>query len=757
MKIPLSTWLFLIAFWTIVFGVHVVLVSGQCQSDQRSLLLQLKKSLTFDQSPSEELANWTSSTDCCDWDGITCDEGGLGRVVGLDLSNKSISGGLDNSRELFNLQFLRSLNLSFNNFNTTLPVRFANLKDLVSLNLSNAGFVGQIPIEISKLTRLVSLDLSTLYFPGVLSLKLEKPNLATLVQNLTQLTELHLDGVTISAHGKDWCQALSSSLPNLKVLSMSNCFLSGPIDASLAKLQSLSIIRLSSNNLSAPVPEFFANYSKLIALQLSFCELNGIFPQTIFQVPTLEILDLSFNKFLRGSFPEFRQNLSLQTLMLSDTSFSGRLPQSIGNLGKLSRIELANHNFAGPIPNSIANLTQLFYLDLSSNMFTGPIPSFRMSKNLTHVDLSRNQLTGEIPSSHWEGLLNLAFVDLGYNKFNGSIPLSLFAIPSLQKMQLSNNRFGGQIPEFPNASSSLLDTLDLSSNKLEGAIPSSVFGLAKLNVLELPSNKLNGTMQLHWIQTLPDLTTLDLSYNNLTVNAAGSNSTESSLAQIKKLRLASCNLRMFPDLSNQSNLFHLDLSDNQITGLLPGWISALDVLQYLNLSRNLLVGLEKPLSLPSLSVLDLHSNQLQGSIPVPPRFITYVDYSSNNFTSSIPHDIGKRYQRKEFDWQFIVTGLGFGLGSGIVVAPLLFCKKINKWHDDRVDKILLVLLPMLGFRYYARGDWRIEPEETSEEEDDTDVDDDEVEDDDEDHFGGREHAVQDDENVKLKDAILLLG
>ncbi|KAI9380596.1 hypothetical protein POPTR_016G120532v4 [Populus trichocarpa] len=373
---------------------------------------------------------------------------------------------------------------------------------------------------------------------------------------------------------------------------MFNCYLSGPLDASLAKLQSLSIIRLSSNNLSSPVPEFLANYSKLTALQLSSCQLNGIFPQAIFQVPTLEILDLSDNKFLQGSFPEFHQNLSLQTLLLSNTNFSGTLPQSIGELQKLSRIELV----------------------------------------------------GEIPSSHWEGLRSLTHVDLGYNAFNGSIPSSLFAIPSLQKIQLSNNRFGGQIPEFPNVSSSLLDTLDLSSNNLlEGSIPSSVFGLAKLNVLELSSNKLNGTLQLHWIQKLLNLTTLGLSYNNLRVNASGGNSNISSLPQIKKLRLASCDLGMFPDLRNQSKLFHLDLSDNQITGPVPGWISELSLLQYLNLSRNLLVDLERPLSLLGLSILDLHHNQLQGSIPVPPSFITYVDYSSNNFSSSIPPNIGNYF------------------------------------------------------------------------------------------------------------------
>ncbi|KAJ6303461.1 hypothetical protein OIU77_017358 [Salix suchowensis] len=549
-----------------LLSMNIGLVSGRCQSDQQSLLLNLKKTLVFYELASTKLVKWNSTPDCCEWPGIACDEGGSGRVISLDLSFEGITGGLDDSSGLFSLQFLQNLNLSSNSFNTPLPVRFANLTDLISLNLSNAWFIGQIPNDISKLTKLVSLDLSSNSFLGGPALKLEKPNLATLVQNLAQLEELILDGVDISAQGSDWCKALSSSLPNLKVLSMSYCFLSGPLDASLAELRSLSIFRLSSNNLSAPVPEFLANYPKLTALELRDCQLNGIFPQTVFQIPTLEILDLSFNELLQGSFPEFHQNLSLQTLLLSNT------------------------NFSGTIPGSIANLTQLFYLDLSSNKFEGRIPSFRKSKNLTYVDLSHNQLTGEIPSGHWEGLLSLTYVDLG-------------------------------------------------SNKLEGPIPSSVFDLANLNVLDLSSNKLNGTVELHLVQKLSSLMTLDLSYNNLTVIASGKNSNLSSFVQIEKLRLASCNLRVFPDLRNQSELFHLDLSDNQITGPVPGWISELSF-QYLNLSRNLLVDLERPLSLPGLDILDLHRNQLQGSIPVPPSLITYVDYSSNNFSSYIPPTIG---------------------------------------------------------------------------------------------------------------------
>ncbi|OAY43748.1 receptor-like protein 35 [Manihot esculenta] len=642
MKVSFLMRFLLLPILTLVFGVHVALVSGVCQNDQQSLLLQLNNTLAFDQSKSVKLVRWNFNADCCEWAGVTCDLGGLGRVIGLNLSNESIFGGLENSNALFSLQYLQNLDLSFNNFNTSIPQSFANLSSLVSLNVSNAGFVGQIPVAISRMTTLVTLDLSSsLYYLGHRSLKLENPNLAMLVLNLNRLIELHLDGVNISSHGNEWCRALSSSLPNLQVLSLSSCFLSGPIDSSLVKLPSLSVIRLNGNNLSAPVPEFFANFSNLKILRLSDCSLQGKFPPEVFQVPTLEILDLSYNTELWGSLPDDLQKSSLKTLVLSNTNFSGSLPDSIGILGNLSRIELAACKFNGLIPMSMAKLTELVYLDFSSNSFSGPIPSFSRSKQLVYIDFSHNQLSGEILSTHFEGLWNLLYIDLRFNSISGSIPPSLFAIPSLQKIQLSFNNFTGQLPEFSGASSSSLDTLDLSSNKLEGSIPSSIFDIKRLNVLLLSSNKFNGTTQLDGIQKLSNLTKIDLSYNNLTVDNA-SNSTSSSFPQISTLKLASCKLRMFPNLSNQSKLTLLDLSDNLITGAVPHWIWKVGngSLLYLNLSHNLLDDLEQPHSAPNLVVLDLHYNRLKGRIPSFPPSITYVDYSSNHFTSSIPDNIG---------------------------------------------------------------------------------------------------------------------
>ncbi|KAL5740354.1 hypothetical protein ACOSQ2_029534 [Xanthoceras sorbifolium] len=666
MRIQLQSWLLFIPFLAI-FGINMVLVSGQCQSDQQSLLLQLKSSLKFDVNQSVHLVKWSQNTDCCNWSGVVCNVGGL--VTGLNLSFESISGGIENSTGLFNLQHLQSLDLSFNRFNLSrIPSRLANLTNLRYLNLSNAGFAGQIPVEISSLTRLVTLDLSTLSLFGSALLKLENPKFKELVQDLRELRELYLDSVNISAQGSEWCQALSSSLPNLQVLSLSSCFLSGSIHSSLADLHSLSVIRLDRNNLSSTVPEFLADFPNLTSLFLGFCGLYGKIPKTLLHVPSIQTLDLSNNELLQGSLPEFSQNLSLRTLILEGTSFSGTIPDSIGNLKNLSRIEFAFCKFTGPIPSSMANLSQLVLLDLSSNKFTGPIPSLHMSKNLNHLDLSNNVLTGGISSTKWEQLLNLVHVDLSHNSLSGSIPKSLFALPWLQHLQLAYNQFDGQVPEFLNASSSLLQTLDLRSNKFKGPIPMSVFELKQLTILLLSSNKFNGTVHLDAIQRLGNLTNLDLSFNSLAVDVSGSDF--SFPPQISTLRLASCKLNMIPNLRNQSLLFHLDLSNNQISGEIPNWIWQVgDHFQQLNLSHNSLVGLQEPFSIPPLSVLDLHSNQLEGKIPLPTPFAVYVDYSNNNFSYSIPHDIGN----------FLSTTIFFSLSNNRLtgVIPDTICNATN--------------------------------------------------------------------------------
>ncbi|CAA2966778.1 receptor-like protein 12 [Olea europaea var. sylvestris] len=610
------------------------LVSGQCLDDQRSLLIQFKNSIIFDPTLSVKLVTWNRSEDCCTWKGIACDSSG--HVISLELDQESISGGIENSTSLLGFQYLEKLNLAYNRlYDIQIPKGIYNLANLTYLNLSNAGFVGQIPIEVSRMTRLVTLDLSTFRHLSQPK-KLENPNLKTLVQNLKELRELYLDGVNISAPGSEWCQALSSSLPNLSYLSLSSCLLSGPLDSSLSQLQNLSFLRLDYNNLSTTIPDSFANFSKLTKLSMRYCFLQGFFPNKIFQLPTLQNLNLRNNNLLNGNLPQFPRGGSLRKIILGYTNFSGSLPDSIGNLGMLSWIDLMDCNFSGLLPPTITNLTEVVYLDFSGNKLTGLLPLFNMSKKLTHIDLSGNGLTGSLSSMHFEGLNDLVILDLSYNSLNGSIPPALFALPSLQKLNLSNNQFGGQVNEPSNTSSSQLDTLDLSSNLLEGPIPKFFFELRELKILSLDSNFFNGTVQMD--------------HNRLSVNASISSSSSYPFAQLEMLILASCNLKSFPDLRNQSTLYFIDLSDNQIMGEIPNWIWEVGngSIALLNLSHNLLQDLQKPYIIPSFIILDIHNNQLRGDLPILPSSAMYIDFSSNNFNHYIPADIGKNVSEASF-------------------------------------------------------------------------------------------------------------
>ncbi|MBA0677526.1 hypothetical protein Goari_018930, partial [Gossypium aridum] len=423
---------------------NLVLVSGQCQSDQRQLLVELNltssfRSTTF-ATPLGRLMKWNQTKDCCSWEGVSCDAGG--HVIGLDLSTQEITSPIDDSSSLFRLQHLQRLNLAFNRFDTSFPTGFDKLENLSYLNLSYSGFKGQIPVEISRLTRLVTLDLSA--FPiSKTSLKLEKPNLEMLVQNLTRLRFLYLDGITISATGNELCRAL---LPftKLQVLSMSDCYLSGPIP-SFSSFKNLRELNLGDNQLSGTIHS--TDWSGLSNLEIvNIGDLHGK------ATSLLGTLDLSSNK-LQGQFPMFVFELHGLTLLdLSSNNFSGLIPMSaFQNLRNLSDLDLSYNRLSidAPATNiSPPSFPTFTALELASCNLT-EFPGFeRPMKNINSgiwiLDLHGNQLQGQVP------ILPSYATYLDYSDNNFSFVLSAHIGDSLQFasfFSLSNNNIHGSIPE----------------------------------------------------------------------------------------------------------------------------------------------------------------------------------------------------------------------------------------------------------------------------------------------------------------------
>ncbi|XP_022722192.1 receptor-like protein 12 [Durio zibethinus] len=692
-------------------------LQNQCLDDQKSALLQLHHDLyhapNFTFSSKVEL--WDPNTDCCSWKGITCDA--LGHVIGLDLSYKNLSGSF---HSIFNLHHLQRLNLAGNNFHATLfQYEFDRLLNLTDLNLSNSCFLGQIPAGISYLTRLVSLDLSNqdscyqqhnqilhpyddflhyyplpfdlqYYYPLPFDLqqllKLENPNFKTLIQNLSSLTELYLDSVNISTQSTKWCEATSTALPNLHVLSLSNCGLTGPFCSSLSRLPSLSKLFLGGNSISYLPPNFLKIFSRLNSLSLANCNLSGHFPTEVFLLPKIQSIDISENDNLEGQLPEFSLNNALRVLKISSTNFSGKLPESIGNLKFLTTLDLHSCKFFGHIPSSIANLTNLVKLDLFNNNFSGFIPRF-----------------------HRSGVPNLSYLCLSMNHLSGSIPSSLFTLPSLHTLFLFGNQLIGEIGEFPNASSSLIEALYLGYNSFSSMKLEMFFQLKNLRVLELSNtslsiesnitspafpqleelylNSCNLTEFPEFIKTQDKLAFLGLSNNqihgfvpnwlwkttllglDLSFHAIDfskefpSGDANSSFPMFSILILQFCNLSMFPEfLKSQNSLEYLDLSNNKISGAVPNWVwkkslwnldlsnNSLSSLDQFSLNQSLTSShgsLSRPIcNLSQLEIFNASFNKLNGPIPSclgNISSLSSLDLQKNNFSGSIP-DFAKATQ-----------------------------------------------------------------------------------------------------------------
>nr|CAD1821562.1 unnamed protein product [Ananas comosus var. bracteatus] len=110
--------------------------------------------------------NGSSSSNCCTWVGISCDLGSapVKRVIGLDLSNKSLKGSVSSS--LGSLDQLKELNLSCNSLNGSVPAELFHLPHLELLDLSMNMLSGLIPAE-SNLPSIRVFNISVNSFSGM--------------------------------------------------------------------------------------------------------------------------------------------------------------------------------------------------------------------------------------------------------------------------------------------------------------------------------------------------------------------------------------------------------------------------------------------------------------------------------------------------------------------------------------------------------------------------------------------------------------
>jgi len=125
------------------------------------------------------------------------------------------------------------------------------------------------------------------------------------------------------------------------------------------------------------------------------------------------------------------------------------------------------------------------------------------------------------------------------------------------------------------------------------------------------------------------------------------NSNNATIPQpkLELLTLSGYNLGEFPSFLRDQNHFELlDLADNKLDGHIPKWFMNMSTitLKALSLAGNLLTGFEQSfgvLSWKNLRSLELYSNKLQGSLPIPPPAIFEYKVWNNKLTGKIPNVI----------------------------------------------------------------------------------------------------------------------
>ena len=164
---------------------------------------------------------------------------------------------------------------------------------------------------------------------------------------------------------------------------------------------------------------------------------------------------------------------------------SGPIPDALGSLTNLRRLDLRINALSGPIPDALGSLANLEHLEAHGNDLSGPIPDALGSlANLGHLSLGVNALSGPIPDA-LGSLANLGYLGLWGNDLSGPIPPALGSLTNLQSLLLNENDLSGPIPAALSSLANLKD-LDLGGNALSGPIPAALGSLTNLEWLGLP-------------------------------------------------------------------------------------------------------------------------------------------------------------------------------------------------------------------------------------------------------------------------------
>ncbi|XP_073108772.1 receptor-like protein 13 [Elaeis guineensis] len=216
-------------------------------------------------------------------------------------------------------------------------------------------------------------------------------------------------------------------------------------------------------------------------------------------------------------------------------------------------------------------------LDLSGNILSGSLPNCFQSSGPQLLNLAENVITGTIPTSYFNTSY-FATLDVSNNQLSSKLPKLIGDHVSLEILVLSGNSFEGPTPiELCKLQS--LHILDLSQSNLSGSIPSC---LGKMHFRKADSSHLDPLYYIYWMDphhhvrvevdlyaiTLVDLITKGNLYTYATDHLLLMSAIDFSANKIESL----------------------DISHNQLSGVIPGQLTQLTSLESFSVAYNNLSG-----------------------------------------------------------------------------------------------------------------------------------------------------------------------
>ncbi|KAG6632578.1 receptor-like protein 2 [Carya illinoinensis] len=614
--------------------------SHACNQIDRNYLLSLPFNTS---SPS---LNW-SATDCCNWEGISCDH--KGRVTHIWLPSKGLRGSVP--PYIGNLTSLSHLNLSRNALSGFLPVRFFSaFNQLEVLDLSNNHLAGDVSLLFSSNgssngwpSSIRLLDISNNDFNGIIQ--------SWFLQRAEKLDKLNVSHNSFTGSIPNY---LCMHSPFVKLLDFSFNHHSGQIPGGLGACSKLEIFRAGFNSLSGLIPHDIYSATRLEEISLPSNNLTGPISNDIVNLTKLTCLELYENE-LSGKLPVDIGKLNrLKHLLLDTNHLTGSLPPSLMNCTNLMILNLGFNFFEGNISTlDFSRLHQLATLDLWNNKFTGSFPiSLSSCKSLRAIRIARNQLEGQIPPEVVQ-LKFLSFLSLSYNRLT-NVTGAINILMRCKSLSLLTKNF---LHEALPTEDSIVDPdgfqnlqyLGLAQCQLTGQLPIWLSKLKKLEILGLSFNRITGSIP-GWLSTLPRLSRINLSHNLILgefpkelcalpalVSKQALMDNSSLIFSIFAIRNGT--IFEFNSLSNVGP--KISLENNGLSGNIPLEIGHLKQLHGLNLSHNYFSGNipDQISELTNLERLDLSANQLSGKIPksfISLHFLHEFSVANNNLCGAIP-------------------------------------------------------------------------------------------------------------------------